>query len=85
LSRLSQIEQHKPCFDEACSKLLDQRKQVKLQWLQDPRKINGDNQNDIKHEASRHFRNKKGNIWKIKLMSLQQKERTIILETSIKE
>jgi hypothetical protein len=26
-------------FDEGCSKLLDQRKQVKLQWLQDPSEI----------------------------------------------
>jgi hypothetical protein len=30
-----------------------------LQWLWDPSKINGDNLNNIKHEASRHFRNKK--------------------------
>jgi hypothetical protein len=27
---------HKPWFDEGCSKLLDQRKQAKLQRLQDP-------------------------------------------------
>jgi hypothetical protein len=35
-------KKHKPWFDEGCSKLLDQRKQAKLQWLQDPSKINGD-------------------------------------------
>ncbi|PNF35141.1 hypothetical protein B7P43_G09272 [Cryptotermes secundus] len=35
---------------------LDQRKQAKLQWLQDP---NGDNLNNIRCETSRHFRNKK--------------------------
>jgi hypothetical protein len=29
-------KQHKPYFDEGCSELLDQRKQAKLQWLQDP-------------------------------------------------
>jgi hypothetical protein len=29
-------KQHKPWFDEGCSKSLDQRKQAKLQWLQDP-------------------------------------------------
>jgi hypothetical protein len=34
-------------------------KQAKLQWLQDTRQINGDNLNSIRHEASRHFRNKK--------------------------
>jgi hypothetical protein len=29
-----------------------------LQWLQDPSVINEDNQNNVRHEASRHFRNK---------------------------
>ncbi|PNF43036.1 hypothetical protein B7P43_G07223 [Cryptotermes secundus] len=28
-------KKHKPWFDAGCSKLLDQRKQAKLQWLQD--------------------------------------------------
>jgi hypothetical protein len=31
----------------------------KLQWLQDPSEINGDDLNNIRPEASRHFRNKK--------------------------
>jgi hypothetical protein len=39
---------HKPWFAEGCSKLLDQRKQSKLQSLQDPSKINGDNLNNVK-------------------------------------
>jgi hypothetical protein len=39
--------------------LLDQRKETRLQWLEVPNRINGDNLNDIRHEASRHFRNKK--------------------------
>jgi hypothetical protein len=30
-----------------------------LQWLQDPSEINGDNLNNVRCEASRHFRNKK--------------------------
>jgi hypothetical protein len=34
---------HKPLFDKESSKLLNQRKQAKFQWLQDPSKINGDN------------------------------------------
>jgi hypothetical protein len=29
------LGQHKPWFDEGCSKLLDQKKRAKLQWLQD--------------------------------------------------
>jgi hypothetical protein len=40
-------------------KLLEQRKQAKLQWLWDPSEMNGDNLNNIKREASRYFRNKK--------------------------
>jgi hypothetical protein len=42
-------------IEEGCSKLLYQRKQAKLQWLQDP---NGDNLNNTRYEASKHFRNK---------------------------
>jgi hypothetical protein len=30
-----------------------------LQWLQDPSEINGDNLNNVRHEASRYFRNKR--------------------------
>jgi hypothetical protein len=37
-----ELKKHKPWFDERCSKLLDQRQQAKLQWLQDPSEINGD-------------------------------------------
>jgi predicted metallo-beta-lactamase superfamily hydrolase len=42
-----ELKKHKPWFNEEYSKLLDQRKQAKLQWLQDPSKINGDNLNNI--------------------------------------
>jgi hypothetical protein len=35
-------KQHKPWFYEGCSELLDQRKQAKLQWLQDSSEINVD-------------------------------------------
>jgi hypothetical protein len=37
---------------------LNPRKQAKLQWLQGRSKIRGDNLNNIRCEASRHFRNK---------------------------
>jgi hypothetical protein len=53
-----ELKKHKPWFDEGCSELLDQRKRAKLQWLQDPSEINGDNLNNIRREGSRHFRNK---------------------------
>jgi hypothetical protein len=37
-----ELKKHKPWFDEGCSELLDQRKQAKLHWLQDPSEINVD-------------------------------------------
>jgi hypothetical protein len=66
-----ELKKHKPWFNEGCSKLLDQRNQAKLQWLQNPSEINGDNLNNIRCETSRHFRNKRGNIWMAKLTRLQ--------------
>jgi hypothetical protein len=65
-----ELMKHKPWFDERCSKLLDQRKQAKLQWLQDPSEINGDNLNNVRREASRHFRNKKREYLKEKINEL---------------
>jgi hypothetical protein len=56
-------KKNKSWFDEGCSKLLEQGKQAKLQWLQHPSEINGDNLNLITRETSRHFSEKKrGNI-----------------------
>jgi hypothetical protein len=53
-----ELKKHKPWFDEGYSKLLDQRKQGKLQWLQDPSEINGEKLKTIRRETSGHFRNK---------------------------
>jgi hypothetical protein len=41
-----------------------------LQWLQDPSEINGDNLNTVRHEASRHFRNKKREYLKDRINEL---------------
>jgi len=41
-------------------RLLDQRKQAKMQWVQDPNQSNVNNLNNVRREASRQFRNKKG-------------------------
>jgi hypothetical protein len=65
------LKKHKPWFDEGCSKLLDQRKQVKLQRLQDASEMN-DNLNNVRHEASRHFRNKKSTYLKDKIKEQEQ-------------
>jgi hypothetical protein len=42
----------------------------KLQWLQDPSKINRTNLNNIRHETSRHFRNKMREYLKDKIDEL---------------
>jgi hypothetical protein len=47
--------------------MVDQRKQAKLQWLQDPSEINGDNLNVVRREASRHFRNTNKEYFKDKI------------------
>jgi hypothetical protein len=61
----------KPWAVEGCSELLYKRKQAKLQWLQDPSEINGDNLNNINRETSGHFRNKKAECLKDKIDELE--------------
>jgi hypothetical protein len=46
------------------------RKQAKLQWLQDPSEISGDNLNIVRREASRYFRHKKLEYLKDKINEL---------------
>jgi hypothetical protein len=65
-----ELKTHKPWFDEGCSELLNQRKQAKLQWLQDPNEINGDNLNNVRCETSRYFTNKKRDYLKKKINEL---------------
>jgi uncharacterized protein YaaR (DUF327 family) len=65
-----ELKKHKPRFDEECTKLLEQRKQAKLQWLQDPSEINGDNLNNVRCEASIYFRNKMKEYLKDKINEL---------------
>jgi hypothetical protein len=50
---LYELKQHKPWFDEECLGFLGQRKLAKMQWVQDPRQTNVDNQNSVRREASR--------------------------------
>jgi hypothetical protein len=64
------LKKHKTWFDEGCLKLLDQRKQPKLHWLQDPSEINGDNLNNVRRKACRHFRNKEREYLKDKINEL---------------
>jgi hypothetical protein len=57
-------------FGQGCSELLDQRKEAKLQWLQQTNEINGDNLNYVTCEASRHFRAKRRKYLKQKINEL---------------
>jgi hypothetical protein len=64
------LKKYKPWFDKGFSKLVDPRKQGKLQRLQDPSEINGDNLNNVSCEASRYSRNKKREYLKDKINEL---------------
>jgi hypothetical protein len=68
---LHEMKQHKPWFDEECLGILDQRKQAKMQWIQDPSQRNVDNLNSVRCDASRHFRNKKKAYLKAKTEELE--------------
>jgi len=46
----------KPWCDEECLGFLEQRKQAKMQWLQDANQSNVRNLNNARREASTHFR-----------------------------
>jgi len=42
-----------------------------LQWIQDLKRNNVDNLNNVRHEASRHLKNKRELILKLKLRNLK--------------
>jgi hypothetical protein len=63
---LYELKQHKPWFDEECSRFLHKRKQAKMQWVQNAHNSNVVNLNYVRREASRHFRNKKNKYLKAK-------------------
>jgi hypothetical protein len=65
------LKQHKPWFDEECVGFLDQRKQAKMQWIQDPSQSNVENMNNVRRDASRHFRNKKNGYLKAEIYELE--------------
>jgi len=56
---MHEMKHHKPWFDEECLGTLDQRRQAKMQWIQDSSQSNIDTLNKVRRDASRHFRNKK--------------------------
>ena len=68
---LHELKQHKPSFDEECLGFLDQKKPAKMQWLQDTSQSNVDNQNSVRREASKQFRNKKKEYLRAKYEKLE--------------
>jgi hypothetical protein len=69
------LKQHKPWFDEESFRFLGQRKQDKMQWLQDPNPSNVDNLNTVKCGARRHCRNKENEYFKAKIDELETKSK----------
>jgi len=65
-----ELKQHKPWLDEECFGFLVQRKQAKMQWVQDPSQSTVDNLNNVRPKDSRHFRNKKKEYLKVKIEEL---------------
>jgi 5-methylcytosine-specific restriction endonuclease McrBC GTP-binding regulatory subunit McrB len=65
-----ELKKHKPWFGRRHLKLLNQWKHAQLQWVQNPSEINWDNLNNIRREASRHFRNKKREYLRDKINEL---------------
>jgi hypothetical protein len=68
---LHEIKQHEPWFDEECLGILDQRKQAKMRWIQNPSQIMVDNMNNLRCDASRHFRDEKKAYLKAKIEELE--------------
>ena len=68
---LHEWKQHNPWFDKECVDFLDQRKQAKIRWIQDPSRSNVDNLNNIRRDASRQFRNKKEAYMKGKIEKIE--------------
>jgi hypothetical protein len=56
--------------DTRATGCITQQLNAKLQRLQDPSEINGDNLNNVRHEASRYFRNKKRKYLKDEIIEL---------------
>ena len=73
---------HKPWFHEEFSRVLAQTKQDKMQWLQETIQNNKNNLNNVRHEVSRHFKNKKNEYLEAKVDEIETNtERSKILMT----
>ena len=80
---MHEMKQHKQWFDEECLGILDQRKQAKMKWIQDPSQSKADNLNNVRRDASRHFRNKKKAYLRAKIEELETNSKMNKLGTCI--
>jgi hypothetical protein len=62
-------------FDDECL-FLHKRKEAKMLWLQDPPQSFAVNQNNVRREANRHFRNKTTEYLKAKIHELVTNSKT---------
>ena len=67
---LHELKQNIPWFDKECLGFFDQRKQAKMQWIQDPSQSNVENLNKLRREFSRFSRKKKAYL-KAKIEELE--------------
>ena len=81
---LHELKQLKPWFDEEWVRFLDQRKQAKVQWLQDPNKSKVDDPNTVRLEAGKQIRNKEKTIRKLKFMNLKLTVRSKMSDTLVR-
>ena len=77
------LKQHKPWVDEDRGNFLDRRKQAKSKWVQDPNQSIVNNLNNVRLEASRHFRNKNKEYLKAKINKLDANSKIMISETCV--
>jgi hypothetical protein len=65
--------------DDEYTKLIDQQEQAKLQWMQNPSQINGNNLQNFRHETSKTLLKKKREYLKDKINELEtnNKNKTI--------
>jgi hypothetical protein len=65
------LKHNKPWFDDECSKLIDQQKQAKVQWLQNPSQLKGDNLKNLRRETNRTVGREKREYLKGKINELE--------------
>ena len=68
---LYEWKQHKPWFGDERLRSLYQRKEAKMQWVQDRSQSKVDNQKNVRPEASKHFRRKDKGYLKAKIDELE--------------